>query len=212
MATKTSAFVLAAALTGCVGGGFEYSDGYYSAGVSVASPDLVAIGPGISVVADANYPIFYTDNAYWLYRDNYWYRSPYYSGGWVRYTAPPIVLRSIERPYAYAHYRRGYAARAYNRGYYDRRYYDRGYYGRTYPRTYQRTYPRTYPQTYQRTYPPGYQRNYQRTYPQGYQRTYPQGRTYQRTQPQQYRQVQRAPVQRGTPQARDRRDRDRDRR
>ena len=39
------------------------------------SPELVAVGPDVQVVADADEPLFYADSYYWLYRDNMWLRS-----------------------------------------------------------------------------------------------------------------------------------------
>ena len=75
-------------------------------------PDLVTVSPGVQVIADYNEPIFYSDGFYWRYYGNTWYRSTYYTGGWV-YARPPVAVLSINRPYAYAHYRpAGWAPRA----------------------------------------------------------------------------------------------------
>src|SRR5207302_384365 len=72
-------------------------------------PDLVSVGPGVSVIADYDEPIFYSDGFYWRNYGNTWYRSPRYTGGWV-YAAPPPAVMRIDRPYAYRHYRpSGYA-------------------------------------------------------------------------------------------------------
>ncbi len=91
--------VFAAALAaGCAG-----SLGY-SASVSSSGPDLVYAAPGVQVIADYDEPIFYADNFYWRLDGGTWYRSSYYTGGWVYATPPGPVLR-IERPHAYAHYR-----------------------------------------------------------------------------------------------------------
>ena len=67
-------------------------------------PELAYVAPGVQVIADYNEPIFYSDGYYWRSSGNAWYRSPYYTGGWVYASPPPAVLR-IDRPYAYAHYR-----------------------------------------------------------------------------------------------------------
>jgi len=67
-------------------------------------PDLVTVSPGVQVIADYDEPIFYSDGFYWRYYGNTWYRSSYYTGGWV-YARPPVAVLSINRPYAYAHYR-----------------------------------------------------------------------------------------------------------
>ena len=78
-------------------------------------PDLVYVSPGVQVIADYNEPIFYSDGLYWRYSNNSWYRSRYYTGGWVYATPPAAVLR-IDRPYGYARYRpHGYVAQP--RGY-----------------------------------------------------------------------------------------------
>jgi hypothetical protein len=84
------AAVLAGALAGCT--------------ATVAGPDLVSVGPGVSVIADYDEPVFYSDGFYWRYYGSTWYRSPYYNRGWV-YAAPPAAIMSINRPYAYVHYR-----------------------------------------------------------------------------------------------------------
>lgn len=77
--------------------------GQYSA--EVTTPSLVLIEPGIQVVVDSEVPIFYTDNYYWRYQDNTWYRSSYASSGWVRIEVIPQHLRRIERPQQYVRYR-----------------------------------------------------------------------------------------------------------
>jgi len=67
-------------------------------------PDMVYAAPGVQVIADYNEPIFYSDGFYWRYYGGTWYRSSYYTGGWV-YAQPPVAVLRIDRPYAYAHYR-----------------------------------------------------------------------------------------------------------
>jgi hypothetical protein len=74
-------------------------------------PDLVYAAPGVQVIADYNEPIFYTDGFYWRFYGGTWYRSSYYTGGWV-YARPPVAVLRIDRPYAYVHYRpAGWAGR-----------------------------------------------------------------------------------------------------
>ena len=98
--------VLAAAtLAGCytrgdVGVGYSY--GYASAG-----PDLYYMSPGVSVVAYADNPTFYSDNNYWMYSGNQWYRSDYYGGGWALSYDVPYTVRSINRPYSYTRFQPG---------------------------------------------------------------------------------------------------------
>ena len=67
-------------------------------------PDLVTVSPGVQVIADYDEPIFYSDGFYWRYYGGAWYRSNYYTGGWV-YARPPVAVLRIDRPYAYRHYR-----------------------------------------------------------------------------------------------------------
>ncbi len=98
----------AAGLGGCysqgtVGTGYSY--GYASAGY--ASPDMYYLSPGVSVVAYADSPTFYSDNYYWMYSGNSWYRSNTYGSGWVVYNDVPYNVRSINRPYAYTRFQPG---------------------------------------------------------------------------------------------------------
>jgi hypothetical protein len=87
-------FVLAAVLgTGCAA--TVASDGY--------GPDLVTVSPGVQVIADYDEPIFYSDGYYWRQYGGGWYRSSYYTGGWV-YARPPVAVMHIDRPYAYVRY------------------------------------------------------------------------------------------------------------
>lgn len=98
-----------AATGGCYGTGEVAYGGTVTA--TTVAPDLVYAGPGVQVVADYDYPVFYADNYYWRYDNGYWFRSNYYTGGWITARPPGAVLR-IDRPYAYRHYRpRGYVSR-----------------------------------------------------------------------------------------------------
>lgn len=100
--------------TGSVGYGAAYSTG----GVYATTPDLVAVSPGVHVVADYSEPVFYTDGFYWRYYDGFWYRSNNYATGWYYVARPPVAVLRIDRPYAYRHYRPyGYVSRN-NRGRY----------------------------------------------------------------------------------------------
>jgi hypothetical protein len=103
--TISATFVLAAALmTGCAA----------TVSGEAYGPDLVYVSPGVQVIADYDEPIFYTDGFYWRFYGGTWYRSTYYSGGWV-YARPPVAVLRIDRPYAYAHYRpAGWAGRPRN--------------------------------------------------------------------------------------------------
>jgi hypothetical protein len=68
------------------------------------APDLVYVSPGVQVIADYGEPIFYSGGFYWRYYGGGWYRSSYYTGGWV-YARPPVAVLRIDRPYSYRYYR-----------------------------------------------------------------------------------------------------------
>jgi hypothetical protein len=104
--------VMSAALAGgCAGSGTVYYGGGGTLTATTVAPDLVYVSPGVQVVADHDYPVFYADSYYWRYDGGRWYRSSWYTGGWIYATPPHAVLR-IERPYAYRHYRpSGYVSR-----------------------------------------------------------------------------------------------------
>jgi len=108
-----AALVTSAALAGGCAGEAYYSGGGTVTATTVA-PDLVYVSPGVQVVADYDYPVFYADNYYWRYDNGIWYRSSWYTGGWA-YATPPRTVLSIDRPYAYRRYRpSGYVS---SRGY-----------------------------------------------------------------------------------------------
>jgi len=100
--TKTLAFFLTAALTTACAGQAEV---HYSG--DATRPQLVALDgdPDVSVVANADEPIFFTDSTFWLYRDNTWYRSSSHRTGWTRADAPPEKVTRIAQPSRYVHYR-----------------------------------------------------------------------------------------------------------
>ena len=75
-----------------------YSYGY-------AAPSMVYVGPGIQVVSDYDYPVFYSDSLYWRQTDGIWYSSRYHDRGWGRSYSVPVGVRGIQRPNEYAHYR-----------------------------------------------------------------------------------------------------------
>jgi hypothetical protein len=93
--------IIAAASTAC------YSEARVRASYSVAAPapDLVYVSPGVYVIADYDYPVFYADHVYWRYDGGVWYRSRSYNGGWRVSRSVPVAVRRIDRPAAYVHYR-----------------------------------------------------------------------------------------------------------
>lgn len=98
------------------------ASGCYSEEAAVAypapGPDLAYVGPGVSVVADYDYPVFFADGFYWRWNAGYWYRSPYWDRGWAINYNVPVGIRGIHRPWAYSHYRGGIVARGgYHGGY-----------------------------------------------------------------------------------------------
>ena len=99
--TRTLAFLLTASLAAC----HSEADVHYSG--EATTPDMVVMDSdaSVQVVANADEPIFYTDNSYYLYRDNHWYRSRSHRSGWARVDDPPEHIRRIDRPLAYVHFR-----------------------------------------------------------------------------------------------------------
>lgn len=99
---RTIPLVVCTALAaGCVGPEVQYRG---TVGVT-ATPDLVYVGPGVQVIADFSEPIFYADGFYWWTVDGAWYRSSYYTGGWVHVSTPPHAILQIRQPHLYRGYR-----------------------------------------------------------------------------------------------------------
>lgn len=98
---KKLAFILTVSLAACRG----EAEVHYSGDAS--APELVTldIDPSVMVVANADEPIFYFENTYWLYRDNHWFRSSSHRKGWSRIDTPPVKITRIDRPLAYVHFR-----------------------------------------------------------------------------------------------------------
>jgi len=112
--TIITSLFLAALAVGCYS---EESVGVgYSAGYAAPAPALVEVSPGVQVIADYDYPVFYSSGFYWRYDGGMWYRSGYYDRGWAVSYNVPVGIRGIDRPYAYAHYRPNGAVR-YGGGY-----------------------------------------------------------------------------------------------
>jgi hypothetical protein len=99
--TLSTLLLSAGLLGGC------YADAQYGgvATVEASSPDMVSVEPGVQVIADYDYPVFYSGGAYWRYDDGFWYRSNVYTGGWGYVDRPPVAIARINSPHAYVHYR-----------------------------------------------------------------------------------------------------------
>lgn len=95
------AAVAALAIAGC------YSDAGVGYTATYSTPSLAYVAPGVQVVADYDYPVFFSDGFYWQYSGGYWYRSPYWNRGWVAAYDVPYAVRGINRPWAYTHYHPG---------------------------------------------------------------------------------------------------------
>jgi hypothetical protein len=70
-----------------------------------AGPQLAYVSPGVQVVADYDYPVFYSGGFYWRSYGGYWYSSRWHDRGWGISRNVPVGVRGIARPYAYSHYR-----------------------------------------------------------------------------------------------------------
>ncbi|HUJ62605.1 MAG TPA: hypothetical protein VLX92_29085 [Kofleriaceae bacterium] len=91
---------VAAGASGCYTADADVGVAYAAPG-----PDLVDVSPGVQVIADYDYPVFFTGGLYWRSYGGFWYSSPYWNRGWAVNYHAPIAIRSIARPWAYAHYR-----------------------------------------------------------------------------------------------------------
>jgi hypothetical protein len=76
---------------------------------SYGEPGLETVSPGVEVVTDLDYPVFYSDGFYWMWDGGFWYRSHSWRGGWIgvgpRYV--PWGIRGIREPLAYSHWHGG---------------------------------------------------------------------------------------------------------
>jgi hypothetical protein len=94
-----------------------------------AAVGYVGVAPGVEVVADYDYPVFFVGGAYWRSFGGVWYSSRVYNGGWgINYNVP-MGIRGIARPEMYAHYHPVGASIRYNGGVGARGYVGGGAYG-----------------------------------------------------------------------------------
>jgi len=92
-------FIASIALGAC------YSEARVGARVDYSAPELVYVSPGVQVIADYDYPVFYSSGVYWRYDGGVWYRSRTYRSGWVVTRDVPVAVRRIDRPSRYVHVR-----------------------------------------------------------------------------------------------------------
>jgi hypothetical protein len=81
--------------------------------VAATTPRLVWISPGIWLVEDYPWPVYYADGYYWRSIDGVWYRSLYYDDAFARIDVsfvPRIVIGS-HRPAVHVRYRAPRGAR-----------------------------------------------------------------------------------------------------
>ena len=85
--------------TGC------YATGRAGVSATYSTPELVYVSPGVQVVADYDYPVFYSQGFYWRYNSGIWMRSRLHNRGFVRVHTVPVVIRQIRYPHRYVHVR-----------------------------------------------------------------------------------------------------------
>jgi hypothetical protein len=69
-------------------------------------PTLVLVESGVWVVRDYDYAVYYVDGAYWVFRDDVWYRSPTYDHGWVVAEVslvPGVIVHRDHHAYVHFH-------------------------------------------------------------------------------------------------------------
>lgn len=71
---------------------------------TVASPRLVWIAPGVWVLEDYDQSVFFYDGFYWWWSDGIWYRSDFYTDGWIRVAVVPRPVLHIRHPRRYVRY------------------------------------------------------------------------------------------------------------
>ena len=68
------------------------------------APRLVMVDPGVWIVENSPYAVYYSDGYYWQYSGGLWYRSPYYDSGFARVEIG-FVPRLVVGGYRPAHVR-----------------------------------------------------------------------------------------------------------
>ena len=71
-----------------------------------AAPMLVAVDSGVWVVQDSDRAVYYVDDYYWVYKDETWYRSHSYDGGWTVIevsVVPGVIVNRTHSKFAHYH-------------------------------------------------------------------------------------------------------------
>ncbi len=68
--------------------------------VFVGTPTLVAVGSGVWVVRDSERATYYVDDHYWVIREDTWYRSKSYDGGWAKVEASVVPTAVVSQNHA----------------------------------------------------------------------------------------------------------------
>jgi hypothetical protein len=72
-----------------------------------AEPVMVEIAPGVSVIEDSDYEIFYSGGYYWYRNGGHWWRTPDLHRRWVVAAEQVVPQRIRAYPVGqYSHYRR----------------------------------------------------------------------------------------------------------
>jgi hypothetical protein len=87
-----------------------------SYGYGYAAPQMEVVAPGVQVISDYDYPVFYSDGYYWRNDGGLWYRSGFYNRGWAVSYGVPVGIRGIGHPEMYAHYHGGFYGGGYRGG------------------------------------------------------------------------------------------------
>jgi hypothetical protein len=74
---------------------------------ATVTPHMAWVAPGVWVVEDYPFAVYYADGYYWRYAGGIWHRSEWYEGGFVRVEAgivPRIVIATY-RPHVHVRFR-----------------------------------------------------------------------------------------------------------
>jgi hypothetical protein len=78
---------------------------------------FVYVSPGVQVIENYDYPVFFVGGVYWRQEGGVWYSSSYHDRGWATSVEVPVTVRGISRPETYTHFRANVNARPGQVGY-----------------------------------------------------------------------------------------------